>query len=74
MKFHVKQGIILIIFGVIWAVVMNILGMILFFLWPIVSILNLVPLVLTIIGIINALNRKENELPVIGAYAKNLKF
>ena len=35
----------------------------------IMAILNFIPLVFMIIGIINALNKKEEELPFIGKYS-----
>ena len=73
-KFHVKQGIILIIFAILWSIVLNIVSFALFYLAPIIIILGYVPLIFTIIGIINAINRKEHELPIIGIYAKKLTF
>jgi len=79
-KFHVKQSIILIIFAIIWSIILTILAGFTSFLMPIFYIsliyrlLNLVPLVFVIIGIINALNNKKQELPIIGEYAKKLTF
>lgn len=76
-KFHVKQAIILFIFGIIWSIGVNIIfGLIFFgiFLWPFIQLLSLVPLVFTIIGILNALNKNEKELPIIGKYAEKLDF
>ncbi len=73
-KFHVKQAIILLIFSVVWSVLLGFLGAFLFFLGPIAFLLSYVPLIFAIIGILNALNKKEKELPVIGSYAKKLSF
>jgi len=77
-KFHVKQAIVLLIFSIAWGIVIGILGSILFFsmplLWPIYIILSYVPLIFCIIGIVNALNMKERQLPIIGSYARNLTF
>jgi uncharacterized membrane protein len=82
-KFHVKQAIILFIAGVIYDIILGVLYNILAFpfaslrifsLLYILSLLYYVPLVLGIIGIINALNDKENELPIIGKYAEKLTF
>ena len=73
-KFHVKQAIILLIFSVIWSILLQFLGFFLRFLGPLYFLLSYVPLVFAIIGILNALNKKEKELPVIGSYAKKLPF
>ncbi len=66
-KYHVKQGIILLIAWVLWGAIVSILGLF-------SSILSLVPWVFAIWGIINALNKEEKELPLIGQYAKKLEF
>ncbi len=66
-QFHVKQG--MLVFGiylVIWLI-----GGWLFFLYP---VLNLVALVFSIIGIINALKHTQQELPLIGQYASHIKI
>jgi uncharacterized membrane protein len=74
-KFHVKQGIVLFIFSIAWSIVMQILLVItLFLLWPVVAILSYVPLIFMILGIINAINDKEKEMPIIGKYAGKLTF
>ncbi|SRR3989338_4006796 len=73
-KFHAKQGLVLLIFSIAWNIVMSILSMMLIFLAWIWMLLYYVPLVLMIIGILNAVNKKEQELPVIGSYAKKLSF
>ncbi len=67
--FHVKQG--LIVFGI--ELVLYVLsGFMFHFILPIFSVINLALLVLSIIGIINALQRKEKELPFIGSYASHI--
>ncbi|HLD97109.1 MAG TPA: hypothetical protein VI934_02085 [Candidatus Nanoarchaeia archaeon] len=83
-KFHVKQAIILLIFSVIWSILLQFLSVFVVFLARFLSVflfflsipvlLSYVPLVFAIIGILNALNKKEKELPVIGSYAKKLPF
>ena len=71
-KFHVKQGIILLITGIL----INVVGSII----PIIGAFVIIPfgglfvLVLWIIGTINVLNGNENPLPVIGGFAKKLTF
>ena len=73
-KFHLKQGLTLIVFEVIgWVVAMfigwfPILGWLLVFLWWLAS------LILVIVGIVNVLHGREKDLPWIGQYAKNFKF
>lgn len=69
-KFHVKQGIVLVIAWVA-AVVINIIPV----LGQLVSfVASIALLVLWIIGIINAANGQEKELPVIGQYAKKINL
>jgi uncharacterized membrane protein len=77
-KFHVKQGLVSLIFSVAWSIALSIvgsiLGLVLFFLWPIMMLLYWVPLIFTILGIINAVNGKEKELPIIGKFASKFTF
>ncbi len=73
-KFHLRQGLALIIFDVVgWFVgmfiwIIPILGLLIMWVWWITA------LVLVIIGIMNALNGVEKELPLIGQYAKHFNF
>lgn len=69
-KFHIKQGLVLLISGVIVSAVMvlPIFGRI------VGSVAWLVVLVLIVIGALNALGGKEEELPIIGQYGKNLNI
>lgn len=70
-KFHVKQG--LVVFGL--ELILYVLsGFMLHFIMPIMSLINLALLVLSIIGILNALQRKEKALPVVGSYASHIKI
>ncbi len=65
-QFHAKQGLVL---AIAWFVVM-IFGMI-----PFVGMLLwLFCLVLSIIGIVNALSGQKKPLPVIGKYADSFKI
>ena len=68
-KFHVKQGLVLFITSII----VNIAGSFLRF-YFIGSILGLGVFVLFIVGIMNAINGKEEPLPVIGGFAKSFNF
>ncbi len=78
-KYHVKQGLVLLIAWVIYSIIISIL------LWPLVlmsfgafypliQLFNLVPWIFVILGIINAANGKQKELPIIGKFAKNFTF
>ena len=74
-KFHVKQGIILMIAWLIWGVALGLLmTLTLFLLAPLMGVLAYVPWVFVVLGVINAVNNKEKELPLIGKYAKKLTF
>jgi uncharacterized membrane protein len=73
-KYHIKQGLALIIFEVIgwvagWFLVwIPVLGWLIMMLWWLAT------LVLAIVGILNVLNGHEKELPFIGQYGKSFKF
>lgn len=63
-RFHTNQGLVLFLGGIISSVVavIPVIG------WIIAPIAGLVITVLAVIGIINALNGKAKELPVIGKF------
>ena len=73
-KYHLKQGLSLLIFEAIgwvlgWFLVfIPVLGWLIMMLWWLTS------LVLTIVGVVNVLNGVEKELPVIGEFGKRFKF
>ena len=71
-RFHTKQGLVLFIAAAIVWVLGNYLYMFLFMLVPLLAIVNLGILILSIIGIINVINKKEAELPLVGGLAKHL--
>jgi uncharacterized membrane protein len=74
-KFHVKQAIVLMIAWIIWSVAVAVLmSLTMYSLVPLMTILQLVPWVFVVLGIINAINNKQKELPLIGKYAKKLTF
>lgn len=87
-KFHVKQALVLIGFNIAIYILMAVLSVLIALLvfipglgaligglLGIISLLLwLALLVLWIIGIVNAFSGKENKLPVIGGFAKHLKF
>lgn len=64
-KFHIKQALVLFVAEVaIWIV-----GNMFWQLWFLLQLVNLAVLVFAIIGIMNAVNGKEKELPIIGKFA-----
>lgn len=72
-KFHVKQGIVLLVVSIIWRVICVILNRIPF-MRPVCLVGMLFLVILMIIGIINALQGKTEPLPVIGEYANKIQF
>ncbi|KKS31863.1 MAG: hypothetical protein UU93_C0013G0018 [Candidatus Amesbacteria bacterium GW2011_GWA2_42_12] len=71
-KFHTKQGLVLFLLGVL----INVVGWIIpFYFWFSISwILSLGMLALLIVGIVNAVNGKQEPLPVIGRFSDVFKF
>lgn len=77
-KFHVKQGLVLFIgWVVVW--ILN-RALVYYLFWSLYWILNLVwlldlgLLILTIVGIVNALNEKQEPLPLLGKLGASFKF
>ncbi len=69
-KFHIKQGLVLIVLEVVSWFLMTIpvLG------WFIGSLLWLFTVIMVITGIINVLSGNQKELPLIGHLASNFNF
>ena len=63
-RYHANQGLVLFLAAILSSVILiiPILG------WIIAPILSIVITVLAVIGIINALNGKAKELPIIGKF------
>jgi len=73
-KYHVKQGLMLLIASIIWSFLSFVLGLVPIIGWIIYLLGWLFLFILTVIGIINALQGKEQPLPLIGKYAEKLNF
>lgn len=73
-KFHIKQGLLLLVIEAAGWVLRMSVGPMLWNIWWLFSLLNLVTLILSIVGIINVLQKKQEGLPVIGGYASFFKF
>ena len=70
-KFHVKQGLVLLAIEII----VYILGMLfLWQVWVLLRLINLATLILSIIGIINVVQNREKALPLIGHLSSYFKF
>lgn len=67
-KFHIKQGGVLFVLEI----AVYVLSLVFIFLYPLWAVANLVLLVLSIIGIVNAAQGKEKELPFVGSYSKHI--
>jgi uncharacterized membrane protein len=65
-KFHIKQGLVLLVIeAAIW-----ILGMAMWQLWMILNIVNLGVVVLSVLGIVNTVQGKEQQLPLVGQFSR----
>ena len=70
-KYHVKQGLVLFLCGVVVWLVINVLPVLGLLVAP---ILDIALLVLLILGIMNAVKGVEKPLPLIGHLADSFKF
>ena len=67
-RFHVNQGIVLFIFDIIGSIAVGIIPVISFLGVVIASLFGILCFVLMIIGIVNAANKSEKPLPIIGKF------
>lgn len=72
-RFHANQGLVLLVVELAWGIVTGVLGGILTAISPflvfvssILSLANILFFVLMILGIVNAVNGRAKELPIIG--------
>ena len=76
-KFHIKQGLLLLIISIGWWFVFLIFMFIPFFkivLSFLSFIVSMFVFVLMIIGIVNSLQGKTESLPIIGKYGEKINF
>jgi len=69
-KYHIQQGLVLCIFWLGLMVISNFLWV----LYPLISLVQLGLVVLSIIGIVNVVQKKQVPLPLVGSLAKNIKI
>lgn len=67
-KYHLEQSLGVFIFSILWSIAMRVVFSLIPALAMLGSLLSLVPLVLVIIGIINAANEELKPVPVVGSY------
>ena len=68
-KFHIRQGLVLVTIEMVVFVGSEIMWGHL--LAPLFALINLATFILSIVGIVNVLQKKEVELPFVGTYAKH---
>lgn len=69
-QYHVKQGFVLFAAEiVVW-----VLGDMVYGLWSILKFVNLGLIILSIFGIVNVVKRKQEEVPLLGQFAKHVPF
>ncbi|MCB9811193.1 MAG: hypothetical protein H6779_03405 [Candidatus Nomurabacteria bacterium] len=67
--FHIKQGLIIIAIGLIAHFFFMIM-----WLYPILTLIDIVLFIFSVIGILNSLQKKEAPLPFIGQLATHIKL
>jgi len=67
-KFHIKQGLVLLIAWIIAGVANMVLAVIPVIGWLLMMVVWVGLFIIWIMGIINAVNGQEKELPIIGKY------
>ena len=69
-KFHINQGLVILVGEfILW-----IMGAMFWQLLPIVDLLDLGLFILVVLGIINVVQHKQKELPLVGQFSKYFKF
>ena len=67
-RFHANQGLVLLIAGIIGGIVGGLLGLIPYVGWIFGTVISIFFFVLAILGIVNAVQGKAKELPLIGKF------
>ena len=69
-KFHIKQGLVLVVIEL----AVYLLSMMVWMFAPIAMIVNLGVIVLSILGIVNVLQKKQVELPLVGQFGNKFNI
>lgn len=69
-KFHIKQGLVLFVIELVLWVIASMF----WFLLPFVPLLQLAVFILSVVGIVNVVHKKEKPLPLVGSYAEHFKI
>jgi fumarate reductase subunit D len=69
-KFHSRQGLVILIGEVAVLIVMFLIPP----LWGLLGLVNLFWLVLSIVGIMNVINNKKEQIPLVGKFADRIKI
>lgn len=67
LKFHLNQSLGVFVCGIVFNILIYIVGMLVPSIASVLSVIGLVFIVLLILGIINATGEKEKPLPIIGS-------
>lgn len=69
-KFHIKQGLVLVVIElIVWVISSMIWSLFMF-----MNLINLAVLILAIIGIVNVVEGREKELPFVGQFSHYFSF
>lgn len=70
--YHIRQGVVLVVIEIALWIISEILWIP--FLYPLFGLVHFGLLILSIIGIVNVLQKKQVELPLVGQYAKHFNI
>lgn len=73
-KFHIKQGLVLLVIEVGLWILSSFFWTLFYQFWMMWQIFNFALFILAILGIVNAAQGKEKELPLVGSFAKNFNI
>ena len=69
-KFHIKQGLVLVVIElIVW-----VLSSMIWSLFMFMNLINLAVLILAIFGIVNVVEGREKELPLVGQFSRYFSF
>ncbi len=73
-KFHIKQGLVVFCIEVLVWILSSMFYWHVSGMYMLIQLLNLATLILSIIGIVNVVQKKEKELPLVGGFASYFTF